>query len=253
MDKTLNRSLQKSSAKSGSVSTPSCPQCNGLGFVIANVPVDHPDFGRRIPCACQQERQQRYVSQIWKTRLPRRFHDLSLGSFPHHLEGKQYAWAECVRYARERPPASLLLLGDVGVGKTGLAVGVAQELAAQGCNILFTCIVDMLGELRNCFDDRRVSFDTKFAALKNAQFLIVDDFASVNSTAWTQETLYRLINHRYNEMLPTAFTVDVTDTQLAQIITPRTADRVFEMTRGWRVVVGGANLRRLEKKELPHV
>ena len=243
MSKILSISAKRNSAKNGLVNTPSCPRCNGLGFVTAKVPVGHSDFGRAIPCTCQRERQQRYVSYLWKSRLPRRFHDLSLDTFPHHLEGKQHAWAECTRYAHERPAASILLLGDIGSGKTGLAVGIAQELATQGVNIVFTSIVDMLGELRSCFDDRRVSFDTKFAALKNAQFLVVDDLASVNSTAWTRETLYRLINHRYNEMLPTAFTADVTDTQLAQIITPRTADRVLEMTRGWRVVVGGANLR----------
>ncbi|NLF00433.1 MAG: hypothetical protein GX601_05575, partial [Anaerolineales bacterium] len=30
-----------------------CPLCKGLGFVRTEVPLDHPDFGKLIPCACR--------------------------------------------------------------------------------------------------------------------------------------------------------------------------------------------------------
>ena len=32
-----------------------CPVCKGLGYVRADVPVNHPDFGKLVPCACRLE------------------------------------------------------------------------------------------------------------------------------------------------------------------------------------------------------
>jgi len=194
-------------------------------------------------CECTRQSSQRVVSRVWRAAIPRHFRDFSLATFPRDA-GKRAAWELCVRYAHEMPAASVLLAGEVGAGKTGLAIGIAREFAAAGKAILFVSMVDMLGELRASFDDRRISFSDKFTALKDVDFLVMDDLASVNPTAWTRETLYRLINYRHNEMLATAFTVDVTDSQLKQIVTARTADRIYEMSRDWQVAVGGANLRR---------
>ncbi|MFQ5988147.1 MAG: DNA replication protein DnaC, partial [Dehalococcoidia bacterium] len=36
--------------------------------------------------------------------------------------------------------------------------------------------------------------------------LILDDFGEQSSTPWAQEKLYQLINHRYNDRLPTVIT-----------------------------------------------
>jgi len=33
-----------------------CPICKGLGFLRANVPVNHPDFGQLVPCTCRLSR-----------------------------------------------------------------------------------------------------------------------------------------------------------------------------------------------------
>ena len=32
-----------------------CPHCQGVGFVLADVPLGHPDFGKAMPCHCKQE------------------------------------------------------------------------------------------------------------------------------------------------------------------------------------------------------
>src|SRR5579859_5304877 len=33
-----------------------CQICGGLGLVIHDVPIDHPDFGKAFPCVCQTEK-----------------------------------------------------------------------------------------------------------------------------------------------------------------------------------------------------
>src|SRR5687767_7337957 len=29
-----------------------CPRCGGVGFVVLDVPMSDPDFGKAVPCAC---------------------------------------------------------------------------------------------------------------------------------------------------------------------------------------------------------
>src|SRR5690606_16981382 len=44
---------------------PPCPRCGGSGFVRRRVPLDHPDFGRAIPCSCvANEQEQERVSRL---------------------------------------------------------------------------------------------------------------------------------------------------------------------------------------------
>ena len=57
--------------------SPTCPICNGVGFVYTNVPVGHPDFGKAVPCRCtrkeaekeRQARLERYSNLGILTRL----------------------------------------------------------------------------------------------------------------------------------------------------------------------------------------
>src|SRR5690348_10571182 len=34
---------------------PPCPICRGSGYICYDVPRDHPDFGRAVPCKCRTE------------------------------------------------------------------------------------------------------------------------------------------------------------------------------------------------------
>jgi hypothetical protein len=41
-----------------------CPECDGAGYYTLAVPVDHVDFGKLMPCVCQERlREQRAQQQ----------------------------------------------------------------------------------------------------------------------------------------------------------------------------------------------
>ncbi len=35
------------------IGKPDCPYCEGLGYVVLDVPPEHPSFGRAVPCTCR--------------------------------------------------------------------------------------------------------------------------------------------------------------------------------------------------------
>ena len=44
-----------------------CPICGGAGYLRLDVPVDHPDFGRAVPCDCKiRETQQASLEDLRK-------------------------------------------------------------------------------------------------------------------------------------------------------------------------------------------
>lgn len=107
----------------------------------------------------------------------------------------------------KQPSGWLYLAGPTGVGKTHLAVAIANETLEAGNEVIFRFVPDLLDHLRKSFSpNSQVSYDGLFDRIKNAELLILDDLGSQASTAWAEEKLYQLIVHRHNASLPTVIT-----------------------------------------------
>src|SRR5438105_4159382 len=53
---------------------------------------------------------------------------------------------------------------------------------------------------------------------------VLDDLAPRSPTPWAQEKLFQLINHRYNERLPTVVTTNIAPEQLDERLRTRLPD-----------------------------
>jgi DNA replication protein DnaC len=51
-----------------------------------------------------------------------------------------------------------------------------------------------------------MSFEDRFEEIREIPLLILDDFGTQNATAWAQEKIFQIINHRYINQLPTVVT-----------------------------------------------
>ncbi|MBI5304363.1 MAG: ATP-binding protein [Chloroflexi bacterium] len=212
-----------------------CPICHGAGFVRREVPLDHPDFGRAIPCECKlRETQQASLDELRQTSGITHLAQMTFATFmpdgiglnPDKRKNLREAYERARQFAQE-PRGWLLLKGGYGSGKTHLAAAIANDRLARNEPALFVVVPDLLDHLRATFaPTSRVSYDERFEGIRDAAFLILDDFGAQSATAWAQEKLFQLLNHRYNAQLPTVIT---TNRELEEI-EPRLRSRFGDAT-----------------------
>jgi DNA replication protein DnaC len=87
-----------------------------------------------------------------------------------------------------------------------------------------------------------VDLEAVFERHARADLLVLDDLGASKSTEWTEEINYRLVNHRYENELPTLFTSNVPPKELIGVLGMRVASRLVEMTT--RVPLDGEDRRR---------
>jgi DNA replication protein DnaC len=117
-------------------------------------------------------------------------------------------WEAALSFA-DAPKGWLVILGVVGCGKTHLAAAIKNERDKQGFQTLFMTAPDLLDYLRATYaPDSNVTYDRGFDAIRNAEVLILDDYGAHSSTAWAEEKLFQLLNHRFNARLPTVITTN---------------------------------------------
>jgi len=144
----------------------------------------------------------------------------------------------------------LLLYGDPGTGKSALAWWAVQ---ARGWGLWLTWN-DLLGQIQNEWEGREALIE----AAQNAPVLFLDDLGDPYSsngriTDDRRNILFRIINHRLANQLPTIITSNINGGNLNVVMVnlerqfdERIVDRLFELCN--LVEMGGANLRRAPKK-----
>ncbi len=194
-----------------------CPLCHGTRFVRRDLPIDHPEFGNAVPCRCvqnensheRQSRLQRYSNLGPLTRLT--FENLirrGRSADPRDQQRFQRCVADAESFAQD-PQGWLILVGASGCGKTHIAAAVANHCIALGVPALFVVVPDLLDHLRAAYrPGAEVSYDQLFEQVRNAPVLVLDDLGTQSATAWAEEKLFQIINHRFNARLPTVITTN---------------------------------------------
>ena len=193
-----------------------CARCNGSGWVTKRVHFGHPEFGQAIPCQCQG-------TQDASTRVAALRRYSNLGALSRvslattRLEGplsdgaSNRLFSEAVPVAAafaEIPEGWLVISGPSGSGKTHLAVAVANRCIERHQTTFFIVAADLLDHLRATFaPDSPVTYDDLFEQVRNVPLLVLDDLGAQSASPWAQEKLFQVINHRYNNALPTVITV----------------------------------------------
>jgi DNA replication protein DnaC len=139
-----------------------------------------------------------------------------------------------------RSGPSLLLVGSTGTGKTYQAYGAIRALGVSGvgCSWMVTTAADMYAQLR---PRPKVDSETEFRRYADIGLLVLDDLGAAKGTEWNEEVNYRLINHRYENELPTLITSNVPPKELVPALGERVASRLVEMAE--RVVLRGSDRR----------
>jgi len=194
---------------------PNCKICGGLGYVRQDLPVGHPDFGKMQICVCRQLNVERAARErLFRLSNLEALESMTFDTFKpqgrmgladQHIRSLEYALSQAANYAQSLS-GWLFLTGSYGCGKTHLAAAVANFAVGLGVPTLFLTVPDLLDWLRFSYDAPDVNFEERFEEIRHIRLLVLDDLGTQNATAWAQEKLYQIVNHRYVNKLPTVVT-----------------------------------------------
>ena len=124
--------------------------------------------------------------------------------------------------------SSLFLYGVPGCGKTHLAAGILREYALKG-NKSFHSISTpkLMREIRSTFDNGNTTREYDIIdRLSRTGILVLDDLASENSTPYSIETLFLIIDERLSNGRKTVFTSNLNLDQIGEKLDERIASRL---------------------------
>ena len=239
---------------SGTVSTghcddpvPECPICNDAGFIHPLKEDGKPDFSQVIPCKCRDEqiKLERNQRLIKLCELPDNTERLTFENFQRDqsLKSMEEAYKAALELAEESSELKwLILIGNVDVGKTHLAIAICRRWLVRGKPARYVFIPDMLEDLRQGYNpDAEMAYYAQLQFLKNVPLLVLDDLGagkitSDKGTSWAVEKLEIIIDHRYINGLPLVVTTNKEIDKVVGDFSQRIASRLMRFVPG-RVVV----------------
>ena len=185
---------------------------------------------------CRHERSRREKLRIAKlfssARIPRAYEGDTFADYTV-TDGNRKA-VEAARWMLAGG-SGVFLYGEKGTGKTKLAAIIANERARAGSPVLFASVPDLMADIRRSFKEGTTSEAVQ--AVKNAPFLVLDDLGAEKMTEWVGEQLFCIVNHRYNEQLPTVVTSNYSPTQvIAHMATVDGLGNVIDDMQGQRIM-----------------
>ena len=212
---------------------PVCPICNGARFLHPLLPTGKPDYSRVIPCRCvrqdqegkRQSRLQKYSNLGPLTRLT--FDTIIPEGRNEDINSRKH-FGRALTAARafaDNPEGWLVLAGPSGNGKTHLAAAIANYRIAGDRPAFYITTPDLLDHLRSSFSpDSDMPYDEFFEQVRNTPLLVLDDFGAQSGTPWATEKLEQLINHRFNNRLPTVVVTMIPPEELDERMRTRLTD-----------------------------
>lgn len=141
------------------------------------------------------------------------------------------AWAQRCR-ATPRTSPSLLITGPTAVGKTWQAYAALRHAITQPRHLkwLHMTVVDFLAQLRAAPTQTGERYRL-MRTFQTTDLLLLDDLGAETASAWTEETLWALVDHRCKEHLPMIITTNLGPDDLAARVGDRIDSRLYAMCR----------------------
>jgi DNA replication protein DnaC len=208
-----------------------CPVgvCDGSGFVVDEATNTASD------CGCRAGRIAGARTRSLAGRIPRRYRDVSFERPPvsdiaRSAPDQIRAVRRYVQSIEEHLDAGrgLWIQGNVGTGKTTLAMLVSKAALDAGRSVAIYSLPRLLNLLRESMDSQEGKLDF-IDRLTAVDLLHVDDLGAEHRTDWVLEQLYSIVNARYEAERPIVATTNLMPDELSERLGPRTVSRLVEI------------------------
>jgi DNA replication protein DnaC len=208
-----------------------CPvgECDGSGFIVDE------QTDTAIDCTCRAGRIASAHTRRLAARIPRRYQGVSFERPPVSdiARSAPDQVASVRRYvtgieANIDGGKGLWIQGDVGTGKTTLAMLVSKAALEAGRSVAIYSLPRLLNLLRESMDspEGKVDFLDRLTAV---DLLHLDDLGAENRTDWVLEQLYSIVNARYESERAIVATTNLMPDELAERLGARTVSRLVEI------------------------
>lgn len=210
-----------------------CPKCFGTGT--------HYDRETNKASLCECRRTDPKKNLLNSVRIPERYVDCSFDNFksdPHSSIDTALLFARSLALDYPAVDRGLLFMGGVGVGKTHLAVSILKSLTDRRFRCLFCEFGSLLKQIQDSYNAvSKTSELGVLAPIYEAEVLVLDELGAAIPTDWVRDTMYQIINKRYNDRKLTIFTTNYLDvpqppaaTDTRRVGAKNSGERIREMT-----------------------
>ena len=209
----------------------SCPlgACDGSGFITDE------DTNTASDCGCRAGRIAGARTRSLAGRIPSRYQGVSFErppvsdmarSAPDQLATvRRYVMRIEENLDRGR---GLWIQGDVGTGKTTLAMLVSKAALQAGRSVAIYSLPRLLNLLREAMESQEGKLDF-LDRLTAVDLLHLDDLGAENRTDWVLEQLYSIVNARYEAERAIVATTNLMPDELSERLGSRTVSRLVEI------------------------
>jgi DNA replication protein DnaC len=202
--------------------------CDGSGWILR-------EDGLAEQCACRESMIGRAQSKGMGTGIPKRFRGVSFDRKPI-VDIDPFVLRPVRAYVErvgENVDAGrgLWFAGDVGTGKTSLAMLVSQAAERSGRSVAIYPVTRLLAEIKDTYErDTGSSYMSLFRRLCSVDLLHLDDLGAEKRTDWVLEQLYAIVNERWQDERAVVVTTNLLDLdELREQVGARTVSRLAEL------------------------
>jgi DNA replication protein DnaC len=208
-----------------------CPLgvCDGSGFVVDEA------TNTAVDCRCRATRIAAARTARLEGRIPKLYRGVSFDRPP--VSDMVRTAPDQIRSVRRYVQAidanidagrGLWIQGNVGTGKTTLAMLVSKAALDAGRSVAIYSLPRLLNLLRESMESDGGLLDL-LDRLTAVDLLHIDDLGAENRTDWVLEQLYSIVNARYEAERPIVATTNLMPDELSDRLGARTVSRLVEI------------------------
>ena len=214
-----------------------CNKCKDRTFILVD--------NEAVPCECRALREAESI--LKNSGISEEFSKKTFDNFDYSRNTQTInAYTVAKSYAKNfknienKRNNSIMLMGQVGGGKTHLCLAIANDFMKNGIGVVYMNYREDITYIKQNILDSEV-YNKYLNRYKNARVLLIDDLFKGNITSSDINIIFEIINYRYFNNKPIIISSEKYKSDLIKI-DEAIGSRILEMCGAFNIEVRGKGL-----------